>query len=92
MAYSKPYEAQEGDVSIFINDKEGNEKRPDFTGYALIGPDLKKLDVSLWIKESGKLRFSGKIKEPYNGGSQSSPHDKFSVTESQVNSEDDLPF
>ena len=90
MAYSTAYEAKEGDISIFINDKEGNEKRPDFTGYALVGPDLKKMDVSLWIKESGKLRFSGKIKEPYNGGGGSSPRSKFDVPE--VKQDDDLPF
>ena len=89
MAYSTAYEAKEGDISIFINDKEGNEKRPDFTGYALIGPDLKKMDVSLWIKESGKLRFSGKIKEPYNGGG-SSPRSKFDVPE--VKQDDDFGF
>ena len=86
MAY---YEAKEGDISIFINDKEGKENRPDFTGYALVGPDLTKMDVSLWIKESGKLRFSGKIKEPWNGG-DSSPRSKFDVPE--VKQDDDLPF
>jgi len=91
MAYSKPYEAREGDVSLFMNDKEGNENRPDYTGYALIGPELKEMRLSLWNKESGKLRFRGQIQEPYGGGSGgSSPRSKFDVP--AVKSEDDLPF
>jgi hypothetical protein len=56
------YEVRDGDVSLFENDKEGNDKRPDFTGYAIV--DGTKMNVSLWIKNSGKLRFSGRIEEP----------------------------
>tara|TARA_R100001530_G_scaffold12061_1_gene11434 strand:- start:489 stop:725 length:237 start_codon:yes stop_codon:yes gene_type:complete len=60
------YEVKEGDIALFVNDKEGNEKRPDLTGYAIIGG--KKKDVSVWAKDSGRLRFSGKVQEPYNSG------------------------
>lgn len=56
------YEVRDGDVSLFENDKEGNDKRPDFTGYAIV--DGTKMNVSLWIKNSGRLRFSGRIEEP----------------------------
>ena len=52
------YQEKDGDVSLFVNDKEGNENRPDITGYALINGT--KMRVSLWAKESGKLRFSGR--------------------------------
>ena len=62
------YEVKEGDIALFVNDKEGNEDRPDLTGYAMIGG--KKKDVSVWAKDSGKLRFSGKVQEPYNSSSR----------------------
>lgn len=66
------YQEKDGDVSLFINDKEGNDARPDITGYALV--DGVKMRVSLWAKESGKLRFSGRIEEPMspNGSGKSS--------------------
>ena len=65
------YEVKEGDIALFVNDKEGNDNRPDLTGYAMIGGEKK--DVSVWAKDSGKLRFSGKVQEPYNGaGSKAS--------------------
>ena len=60
------YKEKDGDVSLFVNDKEGNENRPDFTGYAWIDGEKKR--VSLWEKNSGKLRYSGRVEEPYNGG------------------------
>ncbi len=56
------YEVRDGDVSLFVNDKEGNENRPDLKGYAMV--DGVKMNLSLWVKESGKLRFSGRIEEP----------------------------
>ncbi len=60
------YQEKDGDVSLFVNDKEGNENRPDLTGYAWIDGEKKR--VSLWEKNSGKLRYSGRVEEPYNGG------------------------
>ena len=65
------YQEKDGDVSLFVNDKEGNENRPDLTGYAWIDGEKKR--VSLWEKNSGKLRYSGRVEEPYNGaGSKAS--------------------
>ena len=56
------YEKKDGDISIFANDKQGNDKRPDFKGSALI--DGKEYDVALWTKQaqSGKKYISGSIK------------------------------
>ena len=34
------YQEKDGDVSLFVNDKEGNENRPDLTGYAWIDGEL----------------------------------------------------
>ena len=63
------YQEKDGDVSLFVNDTEGNEHRPDITGYALINGT--KMRVSLWAKESGKLRFSGRMEPPMNGSGKS---------------------
>ena len=44
------YEMKEGDISVFPNDKEGNENRPDLTGKVLLkGEEMR---VALWEKES----------------------------------------
>ena len=60
---------KDGDLSRVENDKEGNENRPDLTGYAWINGE--KMRVSVWEKNSGKLRYSGRIEEPYNGAGSS---------------------
>ena len=62
------YEMKEGDISVFPNDKEGNENRPDLTGKVLLkGEEMR---VALWGKESsttGNKFYSGKIEEKFNG-------------------------
>ena len=62
------YEMREGDISVFPNDKEGNENRPDLTGKVLLnGQEMR---VALWEKESsttGNKFLSGKIEEKFNG-------------------------
>ena len=62
------YELREGDISVFPNDKEGNENRPDLTGKVLLnGQEMR---VALWEKESsttGNKFLSGKIEEKFNG-------------------------
>ena len=63
------YVPKDGDLSLFENDKEGNENRPDLTGYAWIDGEKKR--VAVWEKNSGKLRYSGRIEEPYNGAGSS---------------------
>ena len=45
------YVPKDGDLSLFENDKEGYENRPDLTGYALINGE--KMRVSVWAKDSG---------------------------------------
>lgn len=62
----KGYEMKEGQVSVFINDKEGNEKRPDYTGKALLNG--KEYRVSFWKENSasGMTYLSGTIQPPRN--------------------------
>lgn len=44
------YEYKEGQGSLFINNKDGVESRPDRTGKAMIGGKMYR--ISGWIKES----------------------------------------
>ena len=54
-------------IIVFPNDKEGNEKRPDFTGKILWKGE--EINVSLWnnTSKAGKPYLSGQVQEPYNG-------------------------
>jgi hypothetical protein len=56
-----PYEPKDGDISVFQNDKAGNEKRPDMRGTALI--EGTKYTVSMWTRKSqkGDKYLSGRI-------------------------------
>lgn len=65
---SKKYEQQPGTVSVFKNNKEGNEKRPDYTGN-LKTPSGEELRISLWLTTSsnGTTYLNGKVDEPYDG-------------------------
>ena len=51
----------EGKISIFKNDKGGNDKRPDYRGKAQVAG--KELEVSLWLRtaQSGMKYMSGTI-------------------------------
>ena len=78
------YEIEEGQVSVFVNDKDGNEKRPDFTGKGLF--EGKEFQISLWktTSKNGLDYMSGKIQPPYNGGDSS-----YSGASTSM---DDVPF
>ena len=56
------YEKKDGAISLFFNDKQGNEKRPDLKGTVLI--EGKEYEVALWKKTStkGTQFLSGNIK------------------------------
>ena len=62
------YELEEGNISVFVNDKGDNPKRPDYTGKCMV--DGQELQISLWksISKNGLDYLSGKINPPYNGG------------------------
>jgi len=66
---SQEYTIEEGDITLWVNDKEGNEKRPDYTGKGVFsGGEFR---VALWERrsKSGNMFLSGKIEKPYNGSS-----------------------
>ena len=62
------YEIEEGQVSVFVNDKGDNPKRPDYSGKGVVFG--KEFQISLWksTSKNGLDYLSGKISEPYNGG------------------------
>lgn len=55
------YEAKDGDISVFKNNKKTEDKHPDYTGKAQI--DGETFYVSFWIKkrDGGDAFFSGQI-------------------------------
>jgi len=50
------YEHKPGSFALFKNDKEGNEKRPDYTGDGM-SLDGKPIKVSAWLKEGKSGKF-----------------------------------
>ncbi len=59
------YEMKPGQGSLFRNNKEGNEKRPDYRGQMNVGGQL--YDVSGWIKEGSKGKWmSLKVQLPHS--------------------------
>jgi len=61
------YQPKDGDISIWVNDKGDNPKRPDYTGTLLLnGTEFK---VKFWktiSKTSGQVFLSGNV-EPKEG-------------------------
>ena len=60
--------------TLFKNDKQGNEARPDYTGS--INVDGRELKLSAWIKKSNdgtKTFMSGAVQEPYNAQQPAQP-------------------
>lgn len=50
------YEQKPGQFALFKNDKQGNDKRPDYRGDGL-DLDGNKIRVSAWIKQGSKGKF-----------------------------------
>lgn len=58
------YEQRDNSGVLFRNDKEGNEKRPDYTGKAMVNGEM--VEMSAWIKDGKNGKFmSIAFKEPY---------------------------
>ncbi len=79
------YEQKPGDFTLFKNDKEGNEKRPDYTGTGL-GLDGKRIKVSAWIKQGQKGKFmSCRFQEMTRGEPEQ-------AKQKQDDSDSEIPF
>lgn len=74
---------------LFKNDKQGNEKRPDYTGK--INVDGKDYQLSAWIKDGQKGKFmSLSVQEPLQ---KSEPASQKQEPAGNFNDmEDEIPF
>ena len=61
------YEHEDGKISLFVNDKGDNPKRPDYTGKGMYKGE--EVHLSMWKSTSkgGMEYLSGRINPPYNG-------------------------
>jgi len=69
-----PFEPLPGSGALFKNDKQGNEKRPDATGYVIAHRDIKsgeKLNLAAWTKESARGKFQSVRMSDIRGASES---------------------
>jgi hypothetical protein len=57
------YKHKENSGSTFLNDKEGNERRPDYKGSADIGGE--DYYVAMWSKEYYHISFEKKSDAPF---------------------------
>lgn len=57
------YEKKDGEITLFLNDKGGVEKRPDFKGEAQINGET--YEIAMWNRKSnaGKPFLAGQIKK-----------------------------
>ena len=65
------YELEDGKMSLFVNDKGDNPKRPDYTGKGMFKGE--EVHLSMWksTSKSGMEYLNGRINPPYNGESGS---------------------
>lgn len=81
------YELKPNTFSAFVNDKNGNEKKPDWTGK--INIDGKEVRIAIWKRKSasGIEYLSGTIEEPFKPAEQ--PAKEETITEAVA---DEIPF
>lgn len=79
------YEQKPGDFTLFKNDKEGNEKRPDYTGNGL-ALDGTRIKVSAWIKQGAKGKFMSCRFQEMTAPVKDKPKGRFD------DMKDDIPF
>jgi hypothetical protein len=66
------YELKPGQGTLFRNDKDGNDKRPDYRGELCL-PDGSTLKLAGWVKEGKKGKFlSLSIDRPRDQGADDS--------------------
>lgn len=67
------YELKPNTFSAFVNDKNGNEKKPDWTGK--INIDGKEMRIAVWKRKSasGIEYLSGSIEEPFKPATEPTP-------------------
>jgi hypothetical protein len=81
-----------GKAVIFKNDKEGNDKRPDYRG-ELRTPSGEQLRISLWVNEakSGQKYFGGNVDVPQSNGNPGQTTTAEATAAAKA-ADDDIPF
>ena len=82
-------DTKDNTLVLFPNDKEGNDKRPDFTGRGLLNGE--EFDVSVWknISKAGKPYMSGQMQAPFNRTGAPTPPPRMSEG---ADTDDNVPF
>lgn len=93
------YEQRPGQFSLFKNDKEGNDKRPDYKGD---GMDLNGnlVRVSAWLRDGSKGKFMSckfelkydKFELKYEPSAKPAPARRAPPPSPSNDFEDDIPF
>jgi len=85
----KMADTKDNTLVLFPNDKEGNDKRPDFTGRGLLNGE--EFDVSVWknISKAGKPYMSGQMQAPFNRTGAPTPPPRMSEG---ADTDDNVPF
>ena len=79
------YEQKDGEGTLFQNDKQGNDKRPDYTGKINVnGTDYR---LSAWIREGQKGKFMSGSVEPFQQAGRQAPQQR----QADPFGDDDLP-
>lgn len=81
------YEQKEGTGSLFKNDKDGVETRPDYTGKLMVGGTVYKL--SSWINDSPKGKYMSIKAQPAD---DRPPKASKPVAKPDEELSDDIPF
>lgn len=84
------YEQRDMSGSLFKNDKDGNERRPDYTGKAMV--DGEEYRIAAWVKEGrgGKKFLSLSFSEPRENSGSERGRGSFAADGEPI--DDDLPF
>lgn len=81
------YEHKPNTFSLFKNDKQGNDKRPDYTGTGA-DADGNPIRVSAWLKEGANGKFMSCRIEPQ----QDKPASKPAPAKADADLDDEIPF
>jgi hypothetical protein len=77
------YVPKEGGGSLFKNDKQGNDKRPDWRGDLMIGGQL--YEIAAWEKQGARGAFFSLSAKPKQA-------DKAQKPAARDHADDDVPF
>lgn len=86
------YELKNNSFSLFLNDKKGNEKRPDFSGRGMVsGVEVK---VAVWkhTSQSGVEYWSGSIEEVAQPDMPQAEPEKAEPQPEAVLNDSEIPF